>query len=72
MTKDTDVTGEVFIRLLKSETATGLDHLTVTVVRGRDIKVGGEAYRIHICFLLVERLLHTHTHMRSRMLFRMP
>ncbi len=48
MTKDTDVTGEVFIRLLKSETATGLDHLTVTVVRGRDIKVGGVACRIHI------------------------
>lgn len=39
MVKETDVTGEVLIILLLSETETGLDQLTVTVVKGRDIKV---------------------------------
>lgn len=39
MVKETDVSGEVLIRLLLSETETGLDQLTVTVVKARDIKV---------------------------------
>lgn len=38
MCKETEVSGEVLVRLLKSETPTGLDHLTVTVVRARDVK----------------------------------
>lgn len=37
--KESEVTGEVLLRLLLSETATGLDQLTVTVVRARDVKV---------------------------------
>ena len=35
--KHTDVTGEVLIEVLLSETDSGLDHLTVTVHKARDL-----------------------------------
>ncbi len=39
ITKETEVTGEVLVRLVLSESPTGLDHLTVSVVCARDLRV---------------------------------
>ncbi len=45
-----EVTGEVFVRLVLSETATGLDELTATVVGARDLSVS-DLFTLFLLFL---------------------